>query len=113
MSDIYNFVGEDISDEELSIFLEQYYSNLFVKREALRSAIVDNDLRIITAISHTLKSNSLYIGAKKLNFSCQELERVSRNNAIDYKVILKCWQEVDDDLFALIEFFMQRSNASG
>ncbi|WP_173496144.1 hybrid sensor histidine kinase/response regulator [Shewanella sp. ISTPL2] len=113
LSDIYNFVGEDISDEELSIFLEQYYSNLLVKREALRSAIVDNDLRIITAISHTLKSNSLYIGAKKLNLSCQELERVSRNNAIDYKVILKCWQEVDDDLFALIEFFMQRSNASG
>ncbi|MBU2300609.1 MAG: response regulator [Gammaproteobacteria bacterium] len=112
-SAIYKFVGQDVTDDELEFFLEQYYSNLLVKREALRTAIMDNDIRSITAISHTLKSNSLYVGAKKLNLSCQELERVSRNSNVEYKQLLEFWQEVDDDLFALSEFFMRRSDVRG
>lgn len=84
-----------------------------MKRESLRTAIMDNDIRSITGISHTLKSNSLYVGAKKLNLSCQELERVSRNSDIEYKQVLEFWQEVDDDLFALSDFFMRRSNVRG
>ncbi|PIW59440.1 hybrid sensor histidine kinase/response regulator [Shewanella sp. CG12_big_fil_rev_8_21_14_0_65_47_15] len=112
-SEIYKFVGEDISDEELETFLEQYYSNLIVKREALKSAIMENDFLRISTISHTLKSNSLFVGAKKLNLSCQELENISRDNTVDYNALLDCWQEVDDDLFTLTEFFIQRSNQSG
>lgn len=112
-SAIYKFVGQDVTDDELEFFLEQYYSNLLVKRESLRTAIMDNDIRSITGISHTLKSNSLYVGAKKLNLSCQELERVSRNSDIEYKQVLEFWQEVDDDLFALSDFFMRRSNVRG
>lgn len=113
LSEIYNFVGEDISDEELETFLEQYYSNLLLKREALKLAIMENDCLKIGAISHTLKSNSLFVGAKKLNLSCQELETISRGNSVDYNTLLDCWQEVDDDLFTLTEFFMERSRQSG
>lgn len=112
-SEIYKFVGEDVSDEELETFLEQYYSNLIVKREALKLAIMENDFLRISTISHTLKSNSLFVGAKKLNLSCQELENISRDDSVDYNTLLDCWQEVDDDLFTLTEFFMQRSNQSG
>lgn len=112
VSEVYKFVG-DISDEELDLFLEQYYSNLLLKYELLKSAVIGKDTIKINAISHTLKSNSLFVGARSLNLACQKLEDASSNRIEDYNELVRLWHAVETDLLAVIAFFAKRSDAHG
>ncbi|MCL1089968.1 ATP-binding protein [Shewanella profunda] len=112
VSEVYKFVG-DISDEELDLFLDQYYSNLLLKYELLKSAVIEKDTIKINAISHTLKSNSLFVGARSLNLACQRLEDASSNKIGDYEELVNLWHTVESDLLAVIAFFAKRSDAHG
>lgn len=112
ISEVYKFVG-DISDEELDLFLAQYYSNLLVKYEVLKSAVMDKDMSKINSISHTLKSNSLFVGARSLHLTCQKLEDASSHKVEDYEQLVSLWHTVESDLVAVIAFFAKRSDVDG
>jgi HPt (histidine-containing phosphotransfer) domain-containing protein len=65
---------EDLIRELISLFLDDAPKQLGNAREAFVRA----DSRELGRIAHTLKSSSLYYGAKNLSDVCQEIESICK-----------------------------------
>ena len=100
---IYQFTGE-LELGELHSYIIIYVENIKQRINELHHAFDCNDFEKVKAIAHNMKSGALYIGAQKLNESCQYLEDSTVTIPLDPQLVVLARKNVQAELNEVVDF---------
>ncbi|GAA0376485.1 hypothetical protein GCM10009092_45780 [Bowmanella denitrificans] len=86
LSKLSRHVG-DISSEDEQDLLSTFHSGLILRHQDVVNAVKQRDWQRLKTLTHSLKSSSLYYGAKQLHLCCEQGEQLAGARQLDLDVI--------------------------